>query len=361
MKKNVAVWVGVVVVVAIVIGVLLSQHKAGNAGSVTFGVITGLTGQYAFVGENYLHGAELAQEDWNAAHPNDQIQTVVEDDGFDPQKGLAAYQKEVGIDKVSAIMNMTSPTIDAIYSQVTALGIPVAQGGEQGIAPADDNVFQLMAGNIPTEIALGQKVKADGHTNVAVVLSNNSTLLRFFDGFKQGYDGNATVYKIDPSQTDLNATALKIMAQKPDAIVFLTIPQNGALAINALRHISTNHAPFYFDADVQSGFPDYQKGLGDANILNGSTVVELVQKYAPQFAAEYTKKFGVAPGAGSDWAYDSFMLLAQTRASDNKTWIQNIKNAKLDGVGGPIQFDNVGVRKPSFFIGTIKNGALPTQ
>lgn len=357
MNKNLI--VGIAVAVIIIGGFFFYQKKQSAAGPLTIGLITGSSGQYAFVGENYIKAVNLAAEEWNASHPKDQVNIIVEDDAFDGKKGLAAYQKLTTINHISALINEDSPTIDSTYSLITQSGIPVAQGGEQGIEPRDDNVFQLLPGNIATEIALGQYVKDRGLKNITVFLDNNATFIRFFNGFKKGYGEVANQLLINPEERDYRSHVTKALATNPDAFLFLTTPEQGANLIKIMREQSKKRYQYIFDADVESGFTDYKKILGDTNILNGSIAVMILQHPNVDFAARYKAKYNEDPGIGADWAYDSFNLLMQTRAADWKTWVENMRHVSFEGAGGKVEFDDVGVRKPDFKIGTIENGKLP--
>jgi branched-chain amino acid transport system substrate-binding protein len=354
--------VGIVIVGVVVAGLVTSgdESKSATDDQTKIGVIVGASGQYAIVGENYTRGAQLALEDWKREHPDDDVRILVEDDGYNPQKGLAAYQKLTGVDKIDALINMSSPTIDSIYANAKRAGLPIAQGGEQGIPPEDDNVFQLLPGNIATEVALGQHVKEQGKQNVAVFYSNSGVYLRFLEGFKEGYAGDVKEFGIAIDDRDYRSHVTKALATNPDAFVFITTPEQGANIIKLLKEQGdATNAELFLDASAQSGFADYQRILGSKGALDGASIVVVRQKFSEDFAARYKKKFGTEPGVASDWAYDSFTLLMQTRADNRAAWVENMKGASFDGAGGKVEFDDEGVRVPDFVVGKIDAGKLP--
>lgn len=356
-------WViGIIMVVVIITAgyfVTKGPSEPVSTSQTKIGVIVGASGQYAVVGENYIKGVELARDIWLEQYPDQQIELIIEDDAFDPKKGLAAYQKLTGINKVDALINMTSPTIDSIYSNIRQSGIPVAQGGEQGVEPTDDNVFQLLPGNIATEIALGKFMKDKGYTKVVAFYANNATYIRFLNGFKQGYSGAVSEFPISIEDRDYRTHVTKAIATRPDAILFIATPEQGASLVKLLREQSTERYPYFFDANVQTGFADYKRILGDTNVLNGSTVVAIRQHTNPNFAGRYKERYKEEPGIAADWAYDSFDLLMRARANNWTDWVQNMKKISFDGAGGKVEFDEVGVRRPDFMIGVIANGDLP--
>jgi branched-chain amino acid transport system substrate-binding protein len=358
--------VGVIIVAVLVAGAIAnsggdssSDGKGSASGKTKIGVIVGASGQYAVVGENYTRGAQLAQEVWAEEHPEDKVELVVEDDGFNPQKGLAAYQKLTGVDKIDALLNMTSPTIDSIYSTARRADLPITQGGEQGIEPADDNVFQILPGNMATEVALGKHVKDKGHKKVAVFYGNSGVYVRFLAGFKEGYAAPVQELGIAVDDRDYRSHVTKALAEKPDAFVFLTTPEQGANLIKLIKEQGGKDTPLFLDASAQSGFPDYQRILGSKGALDGATMVVVRQTFSDDFAKRYKAKYDADPGVASDWAYDSFTLLMQTRADTRKKWLENMKAASFEGAGGKVEFDDAGVRVPDFVIGPIEAGKLP--
>lgn len=365
-RRTLMVIVGVIVVVALVAGAVANSGddggEAAKAGGPTkIGVIVGASGQYAIVGENYTRGAQLAKEVWTEQHPDDKVEVLVEDDGYNPQKGLAAYQKLNGVNKIDALLNMSSPTIDAIYTTAKRANLPIAQGGEQGIDPEDDNVFQILPGNMATEVALGKHVQEKGRKNVAVFYGNSGVYVRFLAGFKEGYGGDVKEFGIAIDDRDYRSHVTKALATKPDAFVFLTTPEQGANIIKLLKEQGdVTNADVFLDASAQSGFADYQRILGSKAALDGANIVVVRQKFSEDFTSRYKAKYNTDPGVASDWAYDSFMLLMQSRADDRVAWRENMKRASFEGAGGKVQFDAVGVRVPDFVVGSIDAGKLPT-
>lgn len=362
-NRRTMVIVGVIVIAVLVAGAVANSGGGSESDDKTkIGVIVGASGQYAVVGENYTKGAQLAHEVWKEQHPDDDVEILVEDDGYNPQKGLAAYKKLAGVDKIDALLNMSSPTIDAIYSTVKRENLPVAQGGEQGIAPEDDNVFQILPGNMATEVALGKHVQEKGKKKVAVFYGNSGVYVRFLAGFKEGYGDAGAVqeYGIAIDDRDYRSHVTKALAAKPDAFVFLTTPEQGANIIKLLKEQGdASNEDLFLDASAQSGFPDYQRILGSKGALDGATIVVVRQTFSDEFSRRYKEKYGADPGVASDWAYDSFTLLMQTRDDDREKWLENMKSASFEGAGGKVEFDEFGVRVPDFAVASIESGKLP--
>ncbi len=352
---------GIIAAIIIIGGIwIVNVNRNNEPKNLTFGLISNLTGDYSAVGESFAKGADLAQSEWNTAHPNQQIQMIKEDDGFDAKKGLSAYKKLTSIDHIDALINTTTITIDALYDDVSKSGIPVALGFEQGIEARDDNVVQLWPGSVPAEVKLGEAIKEKGFKNIVLFVDNGSAAFqRFADGFKKGYGLPVQEIKIAADGSDVRTSALKASTLKPDAVVFIIKPTSGALLVKELKSISKDNYQFVFDANIQTGFTDYTKILGDTNVLNGSIIYTVPSVYRKDFTDNFKNKFGTEPTIGSETGYNAFKLLAQSYDENKEKWVKNMQEASFDGADGKIVFDENGIRIPELKIGTIENGKLP--
>ncbi len=346
--------------IAVIIG-LSMWSKDGTTNSITIGSIGILSGEYATVGENIKNGITLAKEEWNASHSELQFEVISEDDGFDAKKGVSAYQKLLTIDKVAAVMNVSSPTIDAIYNEVTKHNFPVIQFGNQSVDPTNDNVIQVTAGNRPLELALGAFIKEKYPTNVAVYYGGDSVFTKFFMDFKDGYGEGLTEYPITQTGEDARETATKIIAQKHEVVVIIAAPTAGAKLVNELLKLSPNPIQFAFDANMQSGITDYERIIGDVTKLDGAYVMAILTDKDQNFAQNYKNRFGSEPGFWADYGYDGFMTLAKNYNSDAQKWTDAIKQSNVKGASGKISFDEMGVLNPVFELQRLQGGKFVTE
>jgi ABC-type branched-subunit amino acid transport system substrate-binding protein len=352
--------ISIVLVTVAVISIAVFEVNKKTTNELTFGMIAGMSGDYAAVGESFAKGVELAQTEWNLAHPDQNIIVIQEDDGFDAKKGLSAYEKLKSVNKIDGLINMTTITIDALYGEVVKSGMPVALGFEQGIEARDDNIVQLWPGTVPAEEKLGEYVKAQGFKNVVVFVDNASSVFqRFADGFKKGYGLPVQEIKVSSDRTDIKSSALRATSVKPDAIVFIITPTSGSLLIKEISSLSKEKIQYVFDANMQTFFDNYTKILGDASLLNGSIVYTVPNIYREEFTSKFKNKFGSNPSVGSETGYNAFMLLAQSYNKDKEKWVNNMKHSTFIGADGKIIFDENGIRVPELKIGTIQNGKLP--
>ncbi len=352
-KIKIFIAVLVVVVTSYVIKDNVAEPKV-----IRVGMISILSGDYSVVGENLRNGAILASEQYNLAHPDKKVELIIEDDGFDSKKALSAYQKLTGINHIDALINVSTPSIGAIYDMVTKANIPVIQGGEQLVAPTDDNVFQILPGNIELEKQLGKYIHDKGYVNPAIVYTNNDTMIRFKDALKSGYGSSTHDFVINADVKDFKTDIVKISNTNPDILIVLMFPESGAQMIKQYSSIKTL-PKIAFDANAQSGIKDYQRILNGASILDGSIIATVTSRTSQEFKDAYKKRFGSDVGFFSDLGYDAFNTLMSTYNKDGSTWISQVRNANIEGASGNIQFDDVGVRKPDVKILNITDGKIP--
>ncbi|MEI8328242.1 MAG: ABC transporter substrate-binding protein [Candidatus Taylorbacteria bacterium] len=366
--KNKYIVPAVVVLVVLVIGVLYfnnSGSKNSNPSSIKLGLMLPLTGDYSAAGQNIQKGMELALDDYRKAHPGSSITTVIEDDAYNAKMGVTAYKKLTDIDKVDSILMLSTPVIDAIYKDVVKSGIPVIQLGVQTVGVADDNIFQFSPA---AEAPIGFLARYLGDNSgfyskkVAVVYDNSSAQLSFFKAFQDNYKKDFTPFIVN-SKNDLQDYASKIANGKYGAVVVIESPQNGALLAKDILTVDSTMPLLAFDAQLQTGFADFGRILGDTNKINGAISMWFKAGKVDQFKQEFKTKYGEDPGFLTDFGYDMINAALNTYDKNDATWVSNLKKfSDPNGVSGSISFDRDGVRIQPMTITVIKNGQLvPTD
>lgn len=351
-----------ILIIVIILGVYFTNQNPSSAAHLKIGLISGTTGEYAVVGENWNKGVELAKEEWMATHPGQELIMIVENDEFDGKRGLSAYQKLSSVDNVDAIISATTATIDAAYTLIHQSGKPFIQGFEQSQPAEKDNIFQVWPSGIPTETLLGEYVKQKGYRKVAVVISQNiTTWTNFANAFKKGYTASTTDVIVDANNKDVRTDVLKLLAAKPDAVVLYTVPKQAALIVKEVMRQTKNPPIFVWDQDIQTGEKEIKEVLGGFDVLNGSiAMVTGGDKDTQIFVDAYKNKYGSEPGIGASTGYDAFNTLIRGYDPDVETWLANIQNSNFVGASGEVRFNEVGLRTARVNIGEIKEGKLPT-
>ena len=346
------------VVVILIVGIYFVSNKKSETVSFNVGLITILSGDYAAVGENFKNGVVLANEQYNSLHKDSPVNLIVEDDGFSGGKGVSAYQILVNVDKVDALINVSTPTIDSIYDMVIKSGLPVVQGGEQGREPTDDNVFGIYPDSIASEYDYGVYMRNKGVTNMVLVYTNIDAMIRFVSAFKKGFQGSVTEIVIDAGEKDFRTHALKASQGSNKNIGIFMFPEQGAKFINEYLKLAKVKPDIFFDTSFVTGITDYERILGDLSILNDSIVGGMKLDSTNEFKVAYKARYGTDAGFLADIGYDSFNLLVETHSSDWKTWNSKLKNSSVSGASGKIKFGETGNRLPETKMMIIKGGKL---
>lgn len=349
-----------IVIVSIVIlgslGILIKENQSQEV--LKIGLMSPLSGEYAVAGQNYQKGIELALEEYKKENPNVSIELIVEDDGFVVQKGLSAYKKLKDFDKVNSILMLSTPVIDAIHEDVQKTDLIVMQLGIQTTGIADDNIFQTSAAPEAPVAQFADYLEGEyDFKNVAVIYDNTPGGQTFMETFRKNYTDSFNEFVIT-KRDDIRPTSLKIVEGEYDVVVFLTSPENGAVAVKEILSIDSTPALFAFDAQLQTGFGDYQRILGDTNVLNGSLSMWLKSGNSEKFRQLYLEKYKEEPGFVADFGYDTFNILMEGYSKDKKKWMDNIQNLNSEGPSGKIAFDENNVRLQDIVIQKVVEGKL---
>lgn len=359
LKKIIA---GIVVVAVIIIALSIYSQRKQVPDLIKIGILAPLSGEYAVAGENMEKGMRLALSLYQEKHPNQTISFVVEDDGWDVKKGISAYKKLVSIDHIDALMMLSTPVIDAIHEDIKKTTMPVMQIGIQTIGIAPDNIFQMSPSpEMPIE-SFAKYINSNFDLKkVAVLYDNTAGGILFYKAFKNSYKGNTSAMVVN-KKDDLKGYANKISNDGYDGVVFLNSPENGAIAVKDIVSLNKSHPQFLFDAQLQTGFADYERILGDTNVLNGSISLWLKQGETKHFVDEFKKKYANEPGFIADFGYDTFNTLMNAYNTEDRIWLSNIQDTDAIGASGGVKFDQNGIRLQDIVINKVEGGKItPAQ
>jgi branched-chain amino acid transport system substrate-binding protein len=364
-KKYILGIVGIIGIL-LVLGALYSKTDSLNKKqtdsqptTIKLGLMFPLTSQFGTVAEGVRNASLLAVEDWQASHQNVKVETVIEDDAFDPKKGTSAYNKFKNIDRVQGIVSVSTPVVDALYKTYQADGLPVINLGMQTEGATKDNIFQIFSD------AKGQiKPLADHLQNnttydsvVIVHSTSDAAYAQFYNEFIKLY---TKPYKdvVLNSKEDSKVVASKIVATKSKAVIFILSPTIGSVITRDLKVINKNTMDYYYEASLITGFEEYKKMLGDTNVLNGATTIKTKAYDTSNFKTKYKAKYGIEPTIFAENGYDSVMVMLNNYNANNATWVQNIQNTSYTGPSGKTTFDENGIRIPEYTVVQVVNGQV---
>lgn len=306
-----------------------------SAGPIRIGAVLSLTGTYAALGTAEKRALELEVERINAAGGvnGSPIEVLIEDDGTDEAKAVAAAEKLIEQDKVVAIIGAsgTGQTM-AMRTVVQRAGIPQVSlaGGTVVTAQFDPLVFQTPWSNRIVVPFVLQAIARDGHTSIALLSDSGG----------YGKDGRSIILEeaeraglkvvadetFNPGDADLTAQLTKIKAARPDAVLLWTAGKEAAIALRSARDLGIEQ-PFYGGsgqaktefidgaAEAAEGFVfGTGKSLVPENWGEGSPAYTTVS----DFASRYQKAYGEQPDIFAGHAFDALLIVvdALKRASD---------------------------------------------
>ncbi len=346
----------VTIVVIIVIVILLSSGKFSRpveTGPIKVGVIAPLTGQYGSIGESFKNAVQLAVGD------DKRIEVFFEDDQFDSKLGLSAFQKLTTVDGVDLIMNVGSPTLEAITPIVNEKHIPVIQIFEAK-DHKKDTVFQMLPFSYPLFSDLA-KLAEQRYKRIALVYSGaNDVLTTNATYFKEGLTASTTLVnetKVS-ANSDFRSEVTKILATNPDAVTNIFGLSDGIKFIKELNAQKGNRKiALLCDANIELAINDYIKALGTTT-FEGCVSTNLPNLMTSSFKQAYQQKFNSDPLMGADWGFDALMIVKDLVAIPKDKWIAKIQSESFAGASGSVSFDENGTRTAVSERHIFKNGTF---
>jgi branched-chain amino acid transport system substrate-binding protein len=359
-----------VVVLALVLGAILLHRPNEDADVVRIGVVLPLTGPAAQYGNYVLQGMQLAVDEVNGSGMlgDRRFQIVAEDSRADPKQAVTAVQKLTSVDRVPAILCLTTGDTSAVspICQRTRT-VLITETVAPGAADQGDFVFRNASNLAGDAEAMAHLcVERLGHKRVGMLALNIAALREIEGIFRSKLESlGGTLLPVeygDKGDTDFRTQLTKLKAKSPEAVYLLgyvevayMLKQAGELGLNV---------QFLGDPSMES--PKVLEIAGAA----AEGVIYTRAAFDPQaddekgkaFAAEYSARFGQQPEVFAAQTYDSVHILARVidKGAASATAIREglLKVKHYPGVSGQTTFlANGDVHKPTAFY-TIKNGAF---
>lgn len=332
-----------------------------GADAIKVGAILPLTGSAAQWGVPARDAALMAVDEVNAKGgiKGRKIQLEIEDDRCDPTTGVSAAQKILASGKPIAFLG-------AVCSSVTLAVAPIAESNKVIlVSPASTNPDITTAGDyvfrvIPTDALRGkvfaEYVYSQGYKNVSLLYINNDggagnqkTFAEYFE--KAG--GRILSSEAYPQDTrDVRAQLTKIKAQKPDALVVVSYPDDTPIVMRQAQELALG-VPLFFQTEALDDPAVIQKA---GSAAEGATYILPARPEgasADAFANDYKKKYGRDPETFAAESYDIIRLIASILENAPEVSSSEALKAGLYktqnylGASGTITFDQNGdVIKP---------------
>jgi len=237
MKKKI-IWIVGLIVVLILLTTYWSQDKQKGE-RIKIGVVAPLQGGATVYGENLVKGMELAIKDLDK-----NIELIVEDDSGNPAKSASAAQKLINIDKVDAIVTITSGTGNAVAPVAEQAGIVhVCDCVDTSIAKNNGYLYSVL----PQEEADKWLKEAQSRNikNVSLIIQNHPGANLIAEEVKKGaekYGVNLiNIETIESSQRDFKTTVSKVKDENADIYFAIVFPPTLEILAREMKNQGINN------------------------------------------------------------------------------------------------------------------------
>jgi len=319
---------------------------------VKIGMITTLSTNAGYLGEEIRDGFQLAVDQEDGRLGGIPVEVIVEDDGRKPEKAKQIADRLIQRDKVKIMTGIVFSNVaiavvpkvveqDVIY--VSANAGPSLLAGK-GCHP---NYFNVAYQNDNLDEVVGQYVTDAGFKNVYLLAPNYPAGKDHLAGFKRYYKGAIAgeVYT-KLGQSDYAADIAALRAAKPDAVFFF-LP--GGMGINFLKQyaqaglnatIPVFGPAFSFDERLLQAVKEAALG-----VKNGSQWTHDLNNPANrQFVEGFRKAYGRTPTLYASQGYEAARLLGSALkavggdVSQMDALRQAIRKADFESVRGKFAF-----------------------
>lgn len=319
------------------------------------GVISILSGAGAAYGEAITNGFKLARDEINAKGGL-QVELIIEDSSGKQEHALAAAQKLINSDRVTAILGPTLSTeMKVVGPEADASGVPImgTSNTAQGIPQIGKYVFR---NSIPESQAIpasiGKAVRKYNIKKVALLYGNDDVFT------KSGFDTMNEVSKkmnlaivavetFQKGQADYKAQLTKIKSLSPDAIFCSALYEEGAVILSQARKMGIG-VPFVGGNGFNSPkVIEIAKEAADGLIVATPWFGDKDDPKVKGFVAKYEKAYGKKPDQFAAQAYDGLYVMAEAFRRAGKADRGAVRDAlagirNYDGVLGRFSFTEEG-------------------
>lgn len=325
-----------------------ADDGGGDRQPVTIGMVTTLTGNAAYLGEDTQKGFELALQ---MAGVEEDVELLVEDDAQDPEQGQSVADRMIereGAQIMTGIVfsNVAVAVVPSIVERdmiyVSSNAGPSNFAGSQ----CHENYFSASYQNDNPAEVVGQWVKDQGHETAVGVAPNYQAGQDSVNGFRRTFGELQDEFYTELGDTDFAQTIAQIREADPDAVYFF---YPGGMGIAFVQQ--------YIESGLQEEIPIYgptfsfDESLVDAigeaalGLQNGSFwAPDLDNEANTAFVEAYREAHGATPTNYAAQGFDTANLILSGLdavgwdVSDTAALREAIAAADFDSVRGDFEF-----------------------
>jgi len=337
-------------------GAAMAQSGAG--GKLKIGVMLGLSGPAAVLGEQGRDGFLLAAEELGKKIGGLDTEIIVVDDEQKPDVAVNKAKELVERDQVDIVvgtifsnilMAIVKPVTDANKILISPNAGPSALAGKG----CHKNFFAVAYQNDQVHQVLGHYAQEKGFKKLALLAPNYQAGKDSLAGFKRSFKGEIVneIYT-QLGQVDFSAELAQIASAQPDAIFTFMPGGMGVNLVKQYRQAGLASTPFFSAFTVDESTLPAQKEAAVGFFGGATWAPNLDNPQSKAFVAAYEKKYGSVPGVYAMQGYDTAMLID----SAVKAVKGNIRD--LDGLRAALQKADFKSLRGDFKLG---NNHFPIQ
>ena len=350
--KQIKLWVAVATALSGVYALADDVIRIGHAAP--------LSGPSARVGKDTEDGARLAIEDANArgvviGGKKVKFELVGEDDQADPRQGVLVAQRLIDRGVKGVIGHQSSGTsipASKIYNQA---GIPQISPSATNVKLTHQGyggVFRMVANDNQQGAALAQYAVKVLKAKTVVVIDDRTAYGQGLadvverDAAKMGATVLMHEFGTDKT-TDWQAILTSVKKAHPDAIIYGGMDATAAPLIKQARQLGVQAKFLFGDGACSSDM--LQLAAGSLSADTFCTIAGLPTEDQPKgkdFMKRFKARYGVEVNLNAPFAYDAAATMIQAMekagSADPAKYLPVLKHIHVDGVTGPIEFDDNG-------------------
>ena len=357
----------------IITGLLVSVLSGLSACSddsdaIWIGAIVTLSGNNSYYGNDMLNSYKLAVDEINAAGGvlGRNLRIFEQDDAGDPNTATTAAARIIsrGVDFVAGgyASGVIIPTMQQFYDEKLILLISNANSTNI-TAQGFNQSFMINSPGSHAVVTLEKLLRHLGASRIALIHQGDDYTKNLADlvtaDLPSSYQIVATEL-MNPGEADVSAIVTSIRNSGADFVYWCGYHADGSNVIKQLRRGGYDGHIAVGDGSASPDLIEAAGEDGEGVYVTSPPYVKLAEG-GEKFIEDYTKKFGVGPGAYATLSYDTIYLLAAAIEQAGTTELEAVRDAvqniEYKGLSGTIRFTPD--REPelsNFIIMQIKDG-----
>lgn len=337
------------VTILLILGIYFSINKTDKE-TIKIGVVASLTGPGAAFGQSAVKGIELARQDLEKT--NKEYQLIIEDDGGNPTKSASAAQKLINIDKVDAIISVSSTAGNAVKPIAEEAGVPhISNSSDLSIAETKTGFLVSLMPDDEARAWL-KEAQSKGIKKVAILSQNHPGVNLTMDNIvKFAPEYNVEIVyqeRFDSGARDFKTSVAKVKQTNPELYMIAMFPPLLEIAAKELIDQGETNLSSYamFGASANPGM--FESKWYTDSFLKDSKFVQRFKQNFPDI------RFNVRTAPAN---YDIFTILVNGFEKDENMLVYLGNLEKHSGVSGElIQKSNSHIFRIPAGIWKIENG-----